>query len=73
MKMEITARMRKKYRARFYGRNKTFDRRPAGGNDVVQLCDTADELYALVLELQRRLPDADSQNYIQRKLWSVSA
>lgn len=70
MPSEITKRMRDKYRAKQIGGG-IFDRRPAGGNDVISLCDAVDRLESLVRDLQRRSATAEEQNRIERELWSI--
>lgn len=70
MPSELTKRMREKYRAKQIGGG-LFDRRPAGGNDVVSLCDAVDRLESLVRDLQRRVESAEEQNRIERELWAA--
>lgn len=72
MPLEITQRLREKYRARPYGRDRIFDRLPPGGEDVLRLCKLADDLEALVRKLQHHL-DTDGQNEVERNLWSLSS
>lgn len=73
MPLEITTRLRAKYKARPYGRDLIFNRLPPGGEDVLRLCKLADDLESLVRDLQRRAPDTETQNEIERRLWSLSA
>jgi hypothetical protein len=49
---------RKKYKKRHYGSN-LFDQYPAGGADVIRLCDAVDRLTRIVREIQaeRRFDD----------------
>lgn len=70
MASQLTKCMREKYRAKQIG-SSIFDRRPAGGNDVVLLCDAVDRLESLVRDLQRRTENADEQNRIERELWAA--
>ena len=42
-----------------------------GGADVMRLCKLADDLEALVRDLQNRLETAE-QNEVERRLWSIS-
>lgn len=41
---------------------------PAGGADVLRLCEAVDALMRLVRDIQRQLP-TDEQNAIERRLW----
>jgi len=64
-----TRTFREKYKKRPYGSD-LFDRYPAGGEDVIRLCDTVDRLMRLVREIQAELP-TDGQNEVERKLWNI--
>jgi len=62
---EMTKEMRKKYAlvADSAGRL----RRPAGGNDVIYLCDVIDELESILRDVQHSSP-VSVQNTIERRL-----
>lgn len=45
-------------------------RRPAGGNDVIMLCDVIDELEGLLRDIQHISP-TDTQNIIERRLFAI--
>jgi len=72
MPLEITTALREKYKPRPYGRDRLSGRLPPGGADVLRLCKLADDLEALVRDLQHRL-DTVGQNEVERRLWSISA
>ena len=63
--MTITCEMRKKYApvADSAGRL----RRPAGGRDIIYLCDVIDELEGLLRDIQQYSP-VNVQNTIERRL-----
>lgn len=67
--MNVTRRLREKYQMRPYGSQGHY-RYPAGGEDIVRLCDLADDLLVIVRWAQRKLP-VEQQNEMERKLRGV--
>jgi len=72
MSLELVSALREKYKPRPYGRDRLSSRLPPGGADVLRLCKLADDLEALVRDLQSHL-DTAGQNDVERRLWSISA
>ena len=64
--MNLTREMRDKYAMRPYKQEQY--RYPAGGEDIVRLCELADDLLEIVRWAQCNLP-TEQQQEIERKLW----